>query len=125
MSLTAMARDWIRRLAALYRQAADPLPGHEWLTALRIRILCYLINRYEGQSPATPSDGPEGGNEPPRSEPPTYCIVDEPVDHPPRSTCRLGSLLEDIRRLNVRPVPRWRDWIRRLIHRNGGATAGL
>ncbi len=120
MSLGVLLREWRLRLAALYRLAGESMPGQEWLVDIRIRILQYCIRRYGTRSGSEPdAEVPSVAPRPAR----TYCVVDDPTDHPPRPTERLRTLLEEIRRLNTRAVPAWRRWLLRLLRWNGDAPA--
>jgi hypothetical protein len=92
-SLANLIIDWARRRAHLRRQAEDA--SLAWLCLIRIRILSFLLSRYDEPIP-TPPRSP-GSFAPPT----TFCIVPEPADHPPRRAPLLGALLRRISQSNI------------------------
>lgn len=109
MVLLRFISDWKRRLVRARELAADEGCGNSWLWLIRARVLTYLLSRYpEPKPPAWPPV-----RKPRRAPfyPQHFCLVEEPVDTPPRSTERLKPLLKDIRQCN-RPRRRkpWFLW---------------
>ncbi len=108
MGLLHLLAEWRARLGLL--RLADPGAGQAWLVQIRVRILSFLLSRYEGAVQAEPVPIIARVPAVPSAAPAFSPIVDADGP-PPRSGEAIASILDDIRRCN-RPPTR-RRWFRR------------
>ena len=86
-------------------------PEIAWLVAIRVRILTFLLARYEPalHRPAEPEPERTVPRAVPLSQP--FCAVDDPNGPWPRGGPDIAPVLRDIRRCNAESRPRWRFWL--------------
>ena len=98
--------DWRGRLRALRSLAPDAAPEMAWFRAIRVRILTYLLVRYE-----TAPQAPEHPAPLARIQLQALCLVEDPTGPPPRRGAAIAPILHDIRRCNIASRPRWWFWL--------------
>lgn len=103
--LLNLVREWTARRARLRTLLASTDTAQSWLYSIRLRIIAFLLSRYDHRDP---SPAPESHTAPPAAPPVTFCVILEPVYSPPRPHRFLAAKLRDITRCNARP--RWRFW---------------
>jgi len=108
MALARLLREWRDRLFRLRAVGTQAAPEIAWLVAIRVRILTFLLARYEPvehePEPPEPDGAPPAPLEP-------FCAVDNPQGPPPRRGPEISPVLRDIRRCNAESRPRWRFWL--------------
>lgn len=105
--LTNLVLEWVARLLRLRTELSSPeRDGQDWVRKLRIRILAFLLSRYES---GTVAEREPVRQERAEVERPCFCRV-LPEDRPPRRREDIGVLLQRISRHNVAPRPR-RRWL--------------
>lgn len=103
--LTNLVLEWVARLLRLRTELGSPeRDGQDWIRKLRVRILAFLLSRYQDD---TVRESRQSEQARPETERACFCRV-LPEDHPPRRREDLGELLQRIQRHNVPPRRRWR-----------------
>lgn len=104
--LTNLVLEWVARLLRLRTElSSSERDGQDWVRKLRVRILAFLLSRYESVAAVEREPRTPGRVE---VERPCFCRV-LPEDRPPRRREDMGVLLQRISRHNVAPRPR-RRW---------------